>query len=441
MTDHTSPAIKPLRIWPVCLGLMLLWLMASCWTTGCITVPGKPVVVAPMYRAVAVVVTGEHGALVSGASVTLDDTGGAHRGITNADGYVLLTPVLSSLTDSHLWITADGYLPYAAHQDVPSGNATIRVTLVAAKPPEPEFTPLPRLVARGAFFGLETGERFTVIEASDFNLLNRWQHGEDITPILQQRKDAGFNTLRVWTLYHLPPGIGVFTDIDYSRVGAFLDLCARYGFYVELTAYTSLERPEHWPALIAAVQGKSNALAELGNELDLPVNQIDMSKYSRPIDILASHGSSGSEGTPPWGTWDYAGFHTNGANEEQRKIGHNAMEVWPGPTVTNETSRYPDVGMWVGSDQVRRLALAFDASAGAALLVAGSCFHSVQGKNSTLWDNATLAVAKAWAAGARSVPLSCQAGPYVHRQDLETAGLLRVYQRGGDPACIVKIRN
>ena len=34
---------------------------------------------------------------------------------------------------------------------------------------------------------------------------------------------------------------------------------------------------------------------------------------------------------------------------------------------------------------------------GAALLVGGSCFHSVAGKNSTLWDAAAFAVAKAWA--------------------------------------------
>jgi len=39
------------------------------------------------------------------------------------------------------------------------------------------------------------------------------------------------------------------------------------------------------------------------------------------------------------------------------------------------------------------------------------------------------------------VPLGCQAGGYRHRDDLKGPGLLRVYQRGNDPACIVRIRD
>src|SRR2546426_7962277 len=51
-----------------------------------------------------------------------------------------------------------------------------------------------------------------------------------------------------------------------------------------------------------------------------------------------------------------------GAVEEQRKIGHNAMEIWGGPTLTNETSRCPEVGMWRGADPARTAALAFDSA-------------------------------------------------------------------------------
>jgi hypothetical protein len=110
---------------------------------------------------------------------------------------------------------------------------------------------------------------------------------------------------------------------------------------------------------------------------------------------------------------------------------------WRGPTLTNETSRYPDVGMWAGASLERQQQLAFDSAAGAALLCAGACFHSVQGKTSEVWDANTLAVAEAWVAGARSVSLDCQAGGYQRRDDLLTDALLRVYQRG---ACIVPIR-
>jgi hypothetical protein len=181
-------------------------------------------------------------------------------------------------------------------------------------------------------------------------------------------------------------------------------------------------------------------LLELVNEGTLPVNQIDMDRYPRPSGVLASHGSGGSEGVPPWEPWDYITFHTNGSNEEQRKVGHNAWEIWPGPTLTNETSRYPDVGMWVGSSLERCRALAYDSAAGAALLCAGSCFHSACGKTSQVWDANTETVARAWAAGARSVSLAVQHEPYRHRIDLETEGLLRVYQRGTSDAGIVEIR-
>lgn len=306
---------------------------------------------------------------------------------------------------------------------------------------DPVVAALPRLRPVGQFFALETGEPFTAIEHSDFDLLNRWQHGEDITAILAQRAGAGFNMLRVWTLYDLQASnIGVFLDIDYARVPEFLRLCAQYGLYVEFTAYTSLERQEHWDSLVAACQGSTNVLLELVNEGDLPVNAIDFGRYAKPSGILTSHGSSGAEHNPIVPYWDYVTFHTNGASEEQRKVGHNAMELWSGPTLTNETSRFPDVGMWRGASLERQKQLAFDSAAGAALLCAGSCFHSVAGKVSALWDDATQAVATAWAAGARSVLCTCQSGQYRHRDDLEPAGVLRTYQRGDAAACIVPIR-
>jgi len=309
-------------------------------------------------------------------------------------------------------------------------------------PPDPEA--LPRLAVDGQFFRqATTGARWTARQCSDFNLLNRWQHGEDIAPVLRQRAMAGFNLLRVWTLYDLADkGIGTFLDIDYARVPAFLALCAQYGFYVEFTAYTSLERKDHWAQLCNACAGASNVLLELVNEGTLPVNQIDMARYCRPAGTLCSRGSGGSEGVPPWEPWDYCTYHTNGASEEQRKVGHNAMadlaDVYQVPALTNETSRYPDVGMWVGADLDRQRQLAYESAAGASLLCAGSCFHSVAGKASVLWDAWTDAVASAWTDGARAVSTSCQPKPYRRRDDLLTDDLLRVYQRG-DNGCIVAI--
>lgn len=356
-------------------------------------------------------------------------------------GYVLFTPIPASITSTHIECVADGFVSLSQSRRLrtPADEDLAPIVMERA------FTPLPRLVAEGQHFRLATGGAFTAIETSDFNLLNRWQHGESIDGILRQRRDIGFNMLRVWTRYRLAQyGIGDFPDLDYRRLPAFLDLCARYGFYVELTAYTSLYddqpdgfgHPSHWTQLVTAVADSTNVLLELVNENDQAANWINTDLYARPpTPILASHGSNGAEAWPVYPLWDYATFHTNGAGEEQRKIGHNAYEIWNGPTLTNETSRFPDVGMWRNNaDPGRSAQLAFDSGAGAALLAAGWCFHSVAGKASVLFDAATEAVARAGVAGSRSVDLRYQPDPYRHgAEELareQASGLLRSYRRG-----------
>lgn len=301
-------------------------------------------------------------------------------------------------------------------------------------PPAPPTPSLPDLTIEGQFFR-SGGAPWTAIECSDFNLLNRWQHGEEIRPILEQRRDVGFNLLRVWTLYDLlAANIGQFLDIDYGRLPEFVALCASHGLYVEFTAYTSLERFDHWPRLgVVAQHCAPKPLLELVNEGDLAVNRIDMARYAPIFGVLCSHGSGSSEHVPTWEPWDYGTLHYNDADEWQRKTAHNPMEdfgnVFGRPCISNENTRYPD------KDQ--SLTKVFDAAAGAALLTAGSCFHSVAGKNSTLWTGLELEAAKSWAAGARSVNLACQSGAYRRRDDLLTPDLLRVYQRGD---CLVSIR-
>ena len=321
-------------------------------------------------------------------------------------------------------------------------NTTARILFPLLARQAPAGT-LSRLRVRGHCFEQENGTRFTAIQCSDFFLYGRYLNGEDIRPILQQRAECGFNMLRVWTRMQLAQfGIGDCTFQQhpdfYLRLGDFLDLCARFGLYVELTAYFGLDQDydrEHWELLGLYAKQKTNVLFELCNEHDQAgSNGIDLNAF-RPIDgYLCSHGSNGSQEQPCAPFWDYVTFHTNGAFEEQRKIGHNAFEIWSGPSLTNETSRWPDVGMWNdGADTSR----AFDSSAGAALLCAGACFHSNEGKNSTLFSGGTALIAKTWTAGATSVDLSQQDEPYQHRADLETPGLLRVYQRG---TAIVEIR-
>src|SRR5689334_13953007 len=113
--------------------------------------------------------------------------------------------------------------------------------------------------------------RFTVIQTSDFNLLNRFLSGEDISPILEQRAALGFNSLRVWTAYDIPQ-IGRLNPKEhpdfYQRIPDFLQACANVGLYVEFTAFTGPypffanqdEMIAHWNALVAAVSPCTNLL-------------------------------------------------------------------------------------------------------------------------------------------------------------------------------------
>lgn len=305
-----------------------------------------------------------------------------------------------------------------------TGSVGLDVDIVEAFPFKQS---LPKLRRRGHCLEQADGRLWTAIQCSDLSLLARFSRGEDIRPVLQQRKECGFNLLRVWTLMHLSQfGIADLDPCPYQLMMPLVDLCAKYGLYIEFTAYTSTFDPEHWRWCNEALRGREGqVLLELVNENDQPANTIDTDKFS-PLGHLCSHGSNGSQARPVEPFWDYATFHTNGAFEEQRKVGHNAMEIADIPILTNETSRFPDVGMWPGGTAERMQALAFDSAAGAALLCAGSCFHSVGGKASTLWAGAELVTAKAWADGAHSVPLEVQDGLYLR---LDPGEYLRRYQR------------
>jgi hypothetical protein len=339
-----------------------------------------------------------------------------------------------------LRLTADGYESFIQRVLIQRemGEHTMAVDAIR----------LPRLQVRGEYLQLETGQRWTEIETSDFNLLSRYAAGEDITPVLLQRQDVGFNTLRVWTAYDLNnAGIGQLfpSPSVYTAIPGFVKLCARYGFYVEFTGFTGPystvfvdddAKVNHWENLISATVGLPNVYLELVNEYSNPPNvDIPMSRFRRPMTVLASHGSDVQDAMPPQPFWDLVTYRPGGGGEWQRKVGHNAWEdvaSWANvPTISNETTRFPD------SDS--NINHAYDAAAGAALMAAGAAFHSVHGKNSTLFVGGELDAARAWVAGARSVPLACQGQPYRNLSG-QDASYLRIYQRGGDPACIVRIR-
>jgi hypothetical protein len=332
---------------------------------------------------------------------------------------------------------------------------------------QPQPVTLPRLVPAGSVFKLETGGPFTVIECSDFNLFGRYlTEGPDaIRPVLKERQAVGFNMLRVWSEYQggaaFTADIGRLVPSEHANYSgalvAFAQLCSAYGLYIELTVFTGTGIPGHWERVGAAAQLVTNVILELANEVNAHPS-INPLAYTKIPNVVCSRGSNGSQSMPVRvpaippqiagraGWWDYEAMHFNDAPQWARKVGHNSLELSVGdpegnippsrvPVIANENTR---------PDKDGNINHFYDAAAAAALLCAGACFHSQSGKRSSLFTAADRPFAEAWVAGAKSVAFGCQSGAYKHRGDLEApnAGATgeRIYQRGNDSACIVRVR-
>ena len=295
----------------------------------------------------------------------------------------------------------------------------------------------------GQFFTLD-GKPWTSIQCSELSLPKHYLAGKDVRPILDERAAIGFNDTRQWLLNQsvvagagYPEGIHPNQRPDfYERMRDLWELCGSYGLAVEATAFTSCiplmpnpaDQHQHWLRTQDAARGLGHVRLELVNEYNWGhgENAPDRSLWSlRPIGIIASSGSSTADAPPSQPVWNYVLYHSNSLNEWQRKVGHNAFEwadVYRVPGCSNENTRYPD--------NEQSAEHAYDAAAGAALLCAGSCYHSQSGKFSSLFQSGSeLDCAKAWVAGAKSVPLEFQRGSYRHRQELETPDIIRVYSR------------
>ena len=315
-------------------------------------------------------------------------------------------------------------------------------------PIPPPIVSLPRLVLNGRFFALEDGTRWTAIESSEFRLYERYLKGEDLTPVLTERRDLGFNLLRVWLLNTSVGHILPWEHPDfYPRLPAFGSLCASFGLYPDFTVFTQTQtlmpelvrQQDHWDRSTQALINTAGLVAAV-NEHDQHDNAIHpLLVLHKPegARFLISRGSNGADSVPPRPTLDAEEYHTNDLSEWWRKAGHNSME-WADqsghPCWASENTRCPD--------KDSNPAHFMDAAAGAALLCAGACFHSEGGKQSRLFDATERACALAWVNGARSVPLEYQAGAYHHRTELEGPGIIRVYDRtlSDGRQWIVKIR-
>lgn len=309
------------------------------------------------------------------------------------------------------------------------------------------------LRTRGDCFEFIDGTRVTIKECTDFKLFHNHLIGRDIRPVLEQRANLGFNMKRVLgschNMFHLHPR--EFPQY-LLKLDSFFKLNEEYNSFVEFTVFADapfaipglVNQIPFWIDVGAIASENLNALLELVNENNVHWNTIETGAFHPFPGVLCSHGSNGSQSDPvrPW--WDYEDFHTNDAHEWWRKGGHNAMEYSHGatdengnvtiipshiPILTNEKTR-PDKDGIIQHHE--------DDARASALLCAGSCYHSEQGKFSELFTGRDLEFAKAFIKGANSINLEAQEKNYVHRRDLEgivnnqPTKFLRVYQKGNE---------
>lgn len=334
-------------------------------------------------------------------------------------------------------VTAAGYEPFHAFLTLPVVDTelpavTLRRNAVA----------LPPLVRLGQFYYRQDGTPFTVIEASQFRAFERFLNGEDLSPVFWQLEAEGFNTIRVWLLNTSVGHVVPWEHADfYQRLPAFLMLAAQFGLYVELTVFTQTQtllptlaaQQAHYDATVQAI-GDTFCFVEGVNEADSHDNAFDPRLRLWKPDGATFDLCRGSNGADAWAlepVIDSARYHSNDTLEWPRRAAHNPMEIADAfrvPCIGNENTR---------TDRDGNPAHHFDAAAGGALLHAGNCLHSPEGKDSVVMQGQTLVCARAFVAGARSVDLSQRTSPYIHRTDLESADVIRVYQRGSE---IVRIR-
>ena len=393
-------------------------------------------------------------------SAYIDDNGpnGGKTCILNNGYCEVIVNDLPKLQTTYIVVQADGFEPYRQENVIlPAGNVQVWLgagcgssSCVNLPPLMPVFVPLLRLVTNQWFFSRENGRPITLIGADSYALYQQYLDGVDIKPVLDQLVSLGFNYLRVFGSYN--GSLGHFVPTEYGdqyflKQIAFAKVLAQKEFYYEFVAFADATTwiPDvnaqlaHWNNEVAAVAPITNVILEAGNELNQPINRLN-SVQQLPMPQL-TNSSHGSNGSGEWGVipfWHYVTLHVNSESEWQRKYGHNCFEIgwlvpvtpnWRGPCIGEESPR---------PDQDGNLTHFHDAARACALLAAGCVFHSNSGKASQVLTGIDLQAATAFAVGALKVPIVCQNQPY-KRIDPPLPGMLRTYQRGDDPQCLVNV--
>ncbi len=351
---------------------------------------------------------------VMGALVELQGVG---KLTLDKDGYCLFN-IDASWPNTHLFINADGYEPYSHHVSLPLDGLGKDIILTSISIVRPNTIVLPPLISltsvglsqitiSGKDF-LLNNQRFKIKGCSDFLLLYRKSIGQDIRPILEQRKKIGVDTLRIFTMaYNIVQfnpktyDVGFWLNELLDEMSIFELRAEIEGFAdVQFIGLTNAEQQKHHEIVTNVIRTKNNAIYDLCNEFDK--NGIIPSRFNKPNGVISSSGSRQNNKPPTKPYWDYGTFHPRRDGEDyyfskwRADVGPSS-EVYYGVEGESEPN-FPIVadeprGFATDNDPGRRSnnpAYAYQIGWLYGTFLNGAMFHSTNGVYSELFDDVTL---------------------------------------------------
>lgn len=270
---------------------------------------------------------------------------------------------------------------------------------------QPIASSLSRLTAHREGFKNQEGERVSLSGVSAFMHYERFLNGEDIRPLLQQARDLGSNTIRVFGMAHYIPvnaGRRAFRPADYGdryfdAQAEFFSISAEYDQFVYWSVFPDAEligisdKKAFLNREVECLKAAPNTVGELTNEQDAhSFNSVDPNSVDRPSGVAFTSGSYGDIGGEQPYPWDFCDYHLPRGYPKHIKdacvVDHPNYIAGKG-VMLGEPDRYGSDGN-TNHDQAR---LSAGASRESSL---GMIFHSTKGRESLLYDDQTLDIAK-----------------------------------------------
>lgn len=254
--------------------------------------------------------------------------------------------------------------------------------------------------------------------ASDFLLVLKKKNGEDIRPIIQQRKQAGADMLRIFTNCKIIADFDARSYDVRAVLGATLDDIHSEGMRAQVEGFADVqiqgltveEQKAHQNAVVDTIRSRGSLdLYDLGNEIDK--NGVDANNFTKPVGVVSSKGSLQNNKPPHAPYWDYGVFHPrrDGDNYYFSKYLSDITpqsEIYVGvegeppaniPVVPDEP-----IGFQSTNDPGKRAnypGFAYRIGSIYSMYLNGVCFHSTNGVFSDLFDEVTWQCALAFFRG------------------------------------------